>query len=403
MDFYEYIDEFHRCKRIVNQRGIDDLTKTFLLLPTLERVVDAADFEASDLMRHIKRNFGDATSFYHAWINSVAHTVSVEHGISDPFTPALGLSELLWVRNERPYYNLWPSIIPALRKLDIGKAESTHFRLPMNQLLLRFPVQNNPFTWKEQGMEWQVRSVLCENTMLRRSGVSMPQPASLSITKSKRNGIDSISEKDLRDFNGAESIVEPSDVDNGDVVRGIALWVDIAEPVSAVRNMVEGIPVRPATVLEPTAKTYRHFHCESGLTIEQSLSQQVHHASAAFGLTLPLDYTLDLFKVVATLCLFDEDPEIVEPIVLAKDREKYAKTGDRKYVEKAIRNHRFGFDVGRRIEVSPHLRAASPAALYWTGPGRKVPRIRFRKGCVVKRNKLAEVPTGYLDRESVDE
>ena len=48
----------------------------------------------------------------------------------------------------------------------------------------------------------------------------------------------------------------------------------------------------------------------------------------------------------------------------------------------------------------PHVRAASPAALYWTGEGRKVPKIRFRRGSIVHRKKFASMPTGFLDEET---
>ena len=71
-------------------------------------------------------------------------------------------------------------------------------------------------------------------------------------------------------------------------------------------------------------------------------------------------------------------------------------------VEKAIRRGNYGFNVGRSIEVSPHVRSSSPAALYWTGQGRKIPKIRFRRGTVVHRKRLASVPTGFLDLEKGD-
>jgi len=97
------------------------------------------------------------------------------------------------------------------------------------------------------------------------------------------------------------------------------------------------------------------------------------------------------------------DPELVVPDVLADDKVKYAQSGDPRLVEKAHRRGKVGWNVGANIEVLPHYRSASPAALYWTGEGRKVPRIRFRKGCFVHRQKLSAVPTGYLSEESEEQ
>ena len=69
-----------------------------------------------------------------------------------------------------------------------------------------------------------------------------------------------------------------------------------------------------------------------------------------------------------------------------------------KYIEKAKRRGKFGWSVGKDLQISPHIRAACPAALYWTGKGRKTPKIRFRKGCVVHKKKLQNIPTGYVDK-----
>jgi hypothetical protein len=101
-------------------------------------------------------------------------------------------------------------------------------------------------------------------------------------------------------------------------------------------------------------------------------------------------------RIACTLCLMAADPELVVPDVLNSDKSQFAVTRDERLVDKAHRRGKVGWDVGANIEVTPHYRNACPAALYWTGEGRKVPRIRFRKGCFVHRQRLSEVPTGFL-------
>ena len=67
----------------------------------------------------------------------------------DPFTPALLTLERDWALAGRPYYNLWPSILPALARLKMD-ADASLFRLPADQMLLRFPKAGNPLEWEHE-------------------------------------------------------------------------------------------------------------------------------------------------------------------------------------------------------------------------------------------------------------
>ena len=104
---------------------------------------------------------------------------------------------------------------------------------------------------------------------------------------------------------------------------------------------------------------------------------------------------LDVYQAIhRSGCLLEDDPEIVNPEVLADDRAKYEASGDQKYVEKARRRGKFGWDVGRHIEVIPHYRRPH-LMLAWTGAGRSVPKIVPRKGSIVHRNVVEKLPTGF--------
>lgn len=108
-----------------------------------------------------------------------------------------------------------------------------------------------------------------------------------------------------------------------------------------------------------------------------------------------------IFKVAASIYLMagsGSDEGILSSVVLSKDKDKYELSRDEKYVEKAKRRGIVGWDVGKHIEFSPHLRRPH-FGLRWTGKGRKEPKIVPIKGCIVRRNKMTEVPTGYLDKE----
>jgi hypothetical protein len=77
-----------------------------------------------------------------------------------------------------------------------------------------------------------------------------------------------------------------------------------------------------------------------------------------------------------------------------KDEHKLNDATLSKLVEKAKRRGKFGFSLGKNIEVVPHIRRPHPA-LVWTGVGRSIPKIIMRAGSVVHRDKISQIPTGY--------
>ena len=79
--------------------------------------------------------------------------------------------------------------------------------------------------------------------------------------------------------------------------------------------------------------------------------------------------------------------------MLAADRAAYERTGDGKYVSKAKRRGKLGWNVGPGIEVIPHVRRPHPA-LVWTGKGRAVPKVVMRKGSIVHQRKVEQMPHG---------
>jgi hypothetical protein len=48
------------------------------------------------------------------------------------------LEELEWVENHRPYYDVYPSIVPMLLKVDLDKVDATHIKFPVPRLCVRF-------------------------------------------------------------------------------------------------------------------------------------------------------------------------------------------------------------------------------------------------------------------------
>lgn len=266
----------------------------------------------------------------------------------DPFTPSMILSETFWAEGRMPYYNIWPQIIPSLTKLRMD-IECGFFKLPLDYLLVRFPKTNNPLHWSCDGNEWTIQTMmLCEQTLLA------------DPRADRRLGIP-----------------------RGSEVPSITFWLDIGEVVDPdCEHLVR--------------RLYKHLLRYPGWTIERSFAEIPAHESADHGVKYPQHIVENCARIACALCLMAADPTLVVPDVLAADKESYDASPDQRLVDKAHKRGKVGWNVGANVEVSPHIRSASPAALYWTGEGRKVPRIRFRKGCIVHRRRMAEVPTGYL-------
>ena len=90
-------------------------------------------------------------------------------------------------------------------------------------------------------------------------------------------------------------------------------------------------------------------------------------------------------RIVASICLLSNDPELILPDVLNKDTDKWERAGPverARIEEKAYINGKVGWLVGSRIEVTPHFRRPH-LFLAWTGPGRKSTEDRSpqRLGC----------------------
>src|SRR5664279_1180807 len=239
------------------------------------------------------------------------------------------LNERDWEQSKRPYYNLWPSIVPMLTRLNLD-LESSLIRLPLPALCIRLPKDQtkNPLKFDWKGKEISVQCMLV------------------------------------------------GEINDG---GGISVLIDIGELMPEI-----GFPIY----------TYRNFRCRDGLTVENALRELKKDWSAEMGIEIPEPIIDDCVRLCCSLCLLENDSSIISPDVLADDRSKFDQSGDQKYIEKAHRRGKVGWDVGRHIEVIPHFRRPH-MALVWTGTGRAVPKIVPRRGSVVHREVVGRVPSGF--------
>lgn len=147
------------------------------------------------------------------------------------------------------------------------------------------------------------------------------------------------------------------------------------------------------------------FECGLDVTLDTLINKQ---ASLPEPNGLDTETVRQCMKLAVGVSLLDHDPELVMPDVLADDRDKVGLAMDpvllAKLTDKAQRRGKVGWIIGACTEpapghtVSPHYRNPH-FAIRWTGAGRVKPVLTSIKGSIIHRNKMTEIPTGYLEKE----
>jgi hypothetical protein len=191
-------------------------------------------------------------------------------------------AESIWNRLRRPYYQVWPAIVPTLLTLDLN-LDAHQVHSPMQALLIRLPV-GNPIG----GLPGVQTVLMCQEGP--------------------------------------------------------------GEPLRLSANCM-----RPAGLIT----MHSTLNCAGGRTLEQSLQESLANArncvpSRKFIAGQHLPVLSNCVRLVAMLCLLANDPQLITPEVLDGDRRKYKATGDRKYVDRARRCGKIGWNVGKNTEAIPH-------------------------------------------------
>ena len=270
--------------------------------------------------------------------NDLVYTRSLPRDINlEEFGQAV--AERSWYQDQRPYYNIWPSVLSMFRKLNLSMEASAITQLSFHAMVIRLPVGQDEFAFEAEGEIRRVQTIL----------------------------------------------LAPADVKGH---RGIAFWVNAGEQT---RSPHDG---KLYPILFDQA-----FRCLEGVSIEEEINNLPALPSSKIGWKIPTEIIKDCVRLCCTLCLLEKNPEIITPDVLNDDRRKWEDTKDDKYADKAFRRRKQkGWDIGRYIEIAPHVRRPHDA-LYWTGEGRKIARIVFRKGSIIHKDKLGKTPTGFLDKD----
>lgn len=106
-----------------------------------------------------------------------------------------------------------------------------------------------------------------------------------------------------------------------------------------------------------------------------------------------------LTKVITTLILLQDNPELVKPDILTKDLKKLLPANLADLGAKARKRGKVGWTIGEDVSKMPHVRSAH-LARFWVGKGRKRLSIQLRSGCEVNYREVFKIPTGHAAEES---
>lgn len=270
------------------------------------------------------------------------------------FTWRQSVLERDWGKLGYPYYNVYPAIIPMLLSVKLDIPCSSVQGLSVHPVELRLPlglkgqggVTDDPFSWVDAptGKRHRVESVLF--------------------------GIQEVSKA----------------VGADELVPGFVIAFDVGERDET------GLPIM----------SFKFFPLRDDMTIWDASYALDKHVSWASGLIVPAEIEQNIVRLCACVALIDNNPDLIRPEVLTADAAKWAAASEderAKLVERAKKRGKYGWSIGAEVEVIPHMRRPHPA-LVWTGKGRVTPRIVMRKGSVVHRSKMLEVPSGF---ESIGE
>jgi len=254
-------------------------------------------------------------------------------------------TELTWYRNSQPYFKLWPAIVPNAVKIKFDINCELLPNPPLPAMLIRLD---------ERFKHSSLRTIL----------FSMSDAIHETLPTNSRQLV----------------VLHQND---GSDVPGF-----------------QGLILRPGESVEDVMN--RSLHPPSSISMLDGKRYDFHDADSEYEMNSPGNLAL---KIAIFVMLLAEDKLIIQPDVLSKDRQRFDNSTDpeerQRLIDKARRHGIVVFRVGEQYETIPHYRRPHPA-LYHVGKGRKEQRIVFRSGCVVHRDKMTKVPTGYITPEGVE-
>jgi hypothetical protein len=249
-------------------------------------------------------------------------------------------SEYHWYANKRPYYRIWPDVMQALLKVNLDKVLTTSLVLPhgLNTLALYLP-KGHEIPYGTEGRA--ARTILIAKITMAKSLENLSFEERLEFYMKRRD----------------------------EMIHGFMILIDSGS--------------------EYADYEYIKFRILEDVTVGKEVETMSSFPS-------------NILRLACAIMLLDDDPELINPDVLADDRARYDH-GDpalrQRLEEKARRRGKIGWDIGKSLrEMGTHYRHPH-FAIRWCGKGRKESKLTRIKGTFVNREKALALPTGYEDQK----
>ena len=278
--------------------------------------------------------------FYKQDIGLAAKTSPVTGG-SDAKTATWimnSIGERDWWRECRPYFKLWPSIIPALLKTRLDATPDALSLRARPPILIRTAVGN----------EIMKDTIAITTILFYIAPVTLERILTLAIFPHMRKYPDTI------------------------------FTIPLNDSTKTVEDLIG--PIDPSLYTEGTCDLI-------------PMKREIGSEDARLGI-------LAVTKLAIAITLLANDPEFIQPDVLVADRRRFDESTDpeerQRLIDKARKRGIVGWRIGEAYETIPHYRRPH-FGLRHTGKGRTVPRIVPIKGSIVHRDTMTKVPTGHFD------
>jgi len=280
------------------------------------------------------------------------------------------LMEWDWAAANRPYYNVWPGIIKPLTTLDMSKVQAEEMHLPAYpSIAFRMPKNCSEFEFFHQGKRYELQGMLIGDYEELPRGEIVPIFQRLIKNKKVDEYCETVRQ-------GREGLFN----------RTLTIWMDFQERLNGSAVLV-----------------YRKAVLSPNKTLNEAMGELARdEISMQIGLPIYSELIEKAVRLACGVILLSKHKEesVIEPDVLAKDRQKWLETRDEKYVERAHRRGKIGWDVGREVTNAPHYRRGHFMVLKAGVANRKETRIVWRRGTFVHREVLDRLPTDVRENPS---
>lgn len=295
-----------------------------------KRYIDVYESLPADIRRKIKRS-----EFYQQIIARTSDFTA------NSIERAHMMFEYMWGEGDKPYYNIYPSILEMLLRIDISTVKVKDLRPPSGEvaLIVNLPAGNKLIS------PWQDAYFMF---------------ISIDLIESPKGKVKAFA------------------WNYGEQHNGMPIW-----------DVVFGSDYLTGSHEEQGAMTMAELYKKA------AMRQIASPTLAGCGLAdIDTSATERLVKLGTAICLLASDCDLLIPQVLSKDLAKVNDSNRNKLFAKAVARGKKGWTLGEHIERIPGERRPHPA-LYWTGKGGKIPKVLIRSGCIVRKDIIAQIPTGY--------